>query len=102
MEKKLCCGAPVVGVDERLALTIVREKLKSIKQVGADMIATVCQFCHLHYDVNQLRITEEFAEEYQIPVLHYTQLLGLAQGLTPEELGLYENRVPVDQILSEL
>jgi len=102
MEEKLCCGAPVMGVDEKLSLKIVREKLKSIKRVEADAIVTVCPFCHLHFDLNQLTIQEEYAEEYQIPVLHYTQLLGLAQGFAPDDLGLYENRVPVDEILSAL
>ena len=99
MEEKLCCGAPVMGVDEKLALKIVREKLKSIKKVSADVVTTVCQFCHLHYDINQFRIEEEFSEKYQIPILHYTQLLGLAQGFSPDELGLYENRVPVNNFL---
>ncbi len=102
MEEKLCCGAPVMGVDEKLSLKIVREKLKSIKGVEADAIVTVCPFCHLHFDLNQLTIEEEYSEKYQIPVLHYTQLLGLAQGFTPDDLGLYENRVPVDDILSIL
>jgi len=102
VEKRLCCGAPVLGVDEKLALSIAREKLKSIQKAGADAIVTVCPLCHVHFDLNQLSMLEKFSEEYNIPVLHYTQLLGLAQGLTLEELGLYENRVPVDKILSNL
>ena len=101
-EKKMCCGAPVMGVDEKLSLTIAREKLKSVKKAGADVMVTVCSYCHVHFDLNQLSIQEKFSEEYNIPVLHFTQLLGLAQGYTPEELGLYENRVPVDKILEIL
>ncbi len=100
IEKKLCCGAPVVGVDQKLALRVVREKLRSVKKVDADAVITVCQFCHLHFDINQLRIEEDFSEKYQIPILHYTQLLGLAQGFSPDELGLYENRVAIDRILN--
>lgn len=102
MEKRLCCGAPIMGVDEKLSLEVARHKLKSIQKVGADAIVTVCPFCHTHFDLNQVRIEEDYSEKYQIPVLHYTQLLGLAQGFTPDELGLYENRVPVDNILSVL
>lgn len=102
MEKRLCCGAPIMGVDEKLSLRIAREKLKSVQKAGADAIVTVCQFCHLHLDLNQLTIQDEFSEEYNIPVLHYTQLLGLAQGLDPEALGVYENRVPADKILTLL
>ena len=102
IDKKLCCGAPVMGADDELSLKIAREKLKSIRSAGADLMVTICSFCHTQFDLNQVRIEEEYSEEYQIPVLHYTQLLGLAQGLTPDDLGLYENRVPVDDILSML
>lgn len=102
VEKRLCCGAPIVGVDENLSFKIAREKLKSIQRVGANAMITICPFCHVHFDLNQLAIQDEYSEEYNIPVLHYTQLLGLAQGFTPDELGLYENRVPVDAILDIL
>lgn len=102
MEKRLCCGAPIMGADDNLSLQIVREKLKGIQKVEADLIVTVCPFCHTHFDLNQPRVEETFSEKYQIPVLHYTQLLGLAQGFTADELGIYENRVPADNILSLL
>jgi len=101
-EEKLCCGAPVIGVDERLSLKILREKLASIQRIKADAIITICPFCHIHFDLNQPSIEEAFSETYEIPTLHYTQLLGLAQGILPDELGLYENRIPVDHILEKL
>ena len=75
-------------------------KLKSIKESGADLIVTLCPFCHTQYDLNQSIIEEEYSEEYNIPVLHYTQLLGLAQGISFDDLGLYENRVPADEVLA--
>ena len=102
LEKNTCCGAPVMGVDEKLAIRIVREKLKSMGESSADIIVTVCPFCHIHYDLFRGRIEEQYSESYEIPVFHYTQLLGLAQGFDPDELGLYENRVPVDDILEKL
>ncbi len=102
MEEKLCCGAPVLGVDEKLSLQILRKKLASIQKVKADAIITICPFCHIHLDLNQLSIEETFSEIYEIPVLHYTQLLGLAQGFSPEELGSYENRIPVDDLLEKI
>ena len=102
MEEKLCCGGPVSGVDEMLSLKILREKLLSIEKVKADAIITVCPFCHIHFDLNQLTIEEAFSEIYEIPVLHYTQLLGLAQGFSPDEIGAYENRTPVDDLLEKI
>jgi len=100
--KNACCGAPIVGVDEKLSLKIARDKLIHIKKADAEAVVTICPFCHLQLDLNQLAVEEEFSETYQIPVLHYTQLLGLALGFAPDELGLSENRVPIDHVLSIL
>lgn len=102
LDKRQCCGAPVMGVDAKMSLDIARTKLQNIKQSGADAIVTICPFCHTQFDLNQSRIKEEYGEDFNIPVLHFTQLLGLAQGFKPEELGLMENRVMVDGILSKL
>lgn len=102
VDEKLCCGAPVMAIDEKLSLKVAREKLRNIKKAGAEAIITICPFCHLQFDLNQPSIEEQYSEEYHIPILHYTQLLGLAQGFTPDEVGLYENRVPADKILSVL
>jgi len=102
LEKNTCCGAPTMGVDENLAIRVVRENLKSIEESGSDLIVTVCPFCHLHYDLYRGRIEEQYSEKYEMPVLHYTQLLGLAQGFDPDELGVYENRVAVDDVLEKI
>jgi len=100
-EKKLCCGAPLMGVDEKISLKILREKMRSIQRVKVDAIVTICPFCHTHFDLNQMRMEKdsEIPDQRSLPVLHYTQILGLAQGCEPDELGLYENRVPVDDLL---
>ncbi len=101
-EKKLCCGAPIMGVSEELSLDILREKLGSIQDRGVGAIVTLCPFCHTHFDLNQARMEEKYGETYGMPVLHLTQLLGLAQGYQPGELGLHENRVSVDDLLELL
>jgi heterodisulfide reductase subunit B2 len=98
-EKKLCCGSSAMNVDEKLAIKITKAKLDSIKKSGADAIVTVCPACHVHYDLTARAILKEATG---IPVLHYSQLLGLAQGWSPQELGLFENRVPVDDLLEIL
>lgn len=102
LDRKVCCGGPISGVDEKTSFQILREKLGNIRRDGATAITTICPFCHIQFDLNQLTVEEVYSEVYQIPVLHYTQLLGLAQGFSPDELGLYENRIPVDGILEKL
>jgi len=102
MDETECCGAPIVGVNDQIPLHLAREKLGHIKEVGAQMLITVCPFCHMMFDTNQLRIERLFNETYGIPVLHYSQLLGLAMGFTPEELALKELRVDASKLVGAL
>jgi heterodisulfide reductase subunit B len=102
MDETECCGAPSVGVNDKIALQLARDKLSNVKAVGAQALITVCPFCHIMYDTNEVRIEKMFSEVYGIPVLHYPQLLGLAMGLTPEELALGDLRVNASKILSDI
>lgn len=101
MDETECCGAPSVGVNDKIALQLAREKLNNIKKVGAQALITICAFCHIMYDTNELRIEKMFNETYGIPILHYPQLLGLALGIEPEELAFSELRVNASKILEQ-
>lgn len=97
-----CCGAPSVGVSDKVALQLAHDKLNHIKMVDAQALITVCPSCHVMYDTNELRIEKIFNESYGIPILHYPQLLGLALGFKPEELALNELRVNASKLLERL
>jgi len=88
-----CCANPIIGVNEEIPFQVAREKLNNVKAVEAQALITVCPFCHTMFEANQSRIERAFNEKYNIPVLHYTQLLGLAMGFTQEEMGINELRV---------
>src|SRR4030043_2043371 len=94
-----CCGAPSVGVSDKVALALARDKLSHVKMVDAQALITICPFCHIMFDTNELRIERMFKEAYGIPILHYPQLLGLALGMTPEELAFNELRVDASKII---
>jgi heterodisulfide reductase subunit B len=102
MDETECCGAPSVGVNDKIALQLARDKLNHIKNVEAQALITICPFCHIMYDTNELRIEKMFNEVYGIPVLHYTQLLGLALGMSPEELGFSDLRVDCSKLLGQV
>ena len=102
MDEAECCGAPSAGINDRIPLELTRDKLNHVKEVGAQALITACPFCHMMYDTNQMRIERTFNESYGIPTLHYTQLLGLAIGLNPEELALNELRVDPSKILTQI
>jgi heterodisulfide reductase subunit B len=102
LDETECCGAPSVGVNDKVALQLARDKLSHIKVVGAEAMITICPFCHIMYDTNELRIEKMFNETYGIPIMHYPQLLGLAMGMTPEELALNDLRVDVSRVLKKI
>lgn len=97
-----CCGAPSVGVSDKVALQLARDKFNHVKEAGAQALITVCAFCHIMFDTNEVRIERTFNEAYGIPVLHYPQLLGLAMGMTPEELAFNELRVDTSKLLKQV
>lgn len=102
MDETECCGAPSVGVSDKVALQLARDKLNHIKKVEAQALITICPFCHIMYDTNELRIEKMFNEVYGIPILHYPQLLGLAMDIPPEQLAFNELRVDVSKIIKEV
>lgn len=102
MDETECCGAPSVGVSDKVALSLARDKLTHVKQVEAQALITICPFCHIMYDTNELRIEKQFNETYGIPILHYPQLLGIAMGIAPEELAFNELRVNPSNLIKEL
>ncbi|MFQ5837083.1 MAG: CoB--CoM heterodisulfide reductase iron-sulfur subunit B family protein [Candidatus Bathyarchaeia archaeon] len=95
-----CCGAPIIGVNDKIPLYLAGEKLRNLKAVGAQALITVCPTCHMMFDLHQSRIERVLSETFRIPVLHYTQLLGLAMGFSPDELALEQLRVDASKILN--
>jgi heterodisulfide reductase subunit B len=101
-EMNRCCGGAVLAIDDQMALAIARKKLDLIKDAGADAICLICPFCSVMFDDNQRGIEMRFEREYNLPVLYYPQLLGLAMGFGAKELGLKMNRVKTAPLLKKL
>jgi len=103
-DKMLCCGAGggvrTAALD--VSLDMAREKLQNIKDASADLIVTPCGFCVFQLDRGQIEIKDKWGVFFNIPVLHYVQFLGLALGLPPEKLGVYNNAVPTDSIIKKI
>lgn len=97
-----CCGGLLLGIDENVAFTLACKKLDYVKAADADAICLMCPLCSIMYDRNQRVIERRLNKKFNIPVLFYPQLLGLALGFSPEELGLNLNRVKVSSLLAKL
>ena len=102
--KMLCCGAGggVRGYDIVHSLDITNEKMINLMEVGVDALTEVCPFCQLQYDRGQIEIEEKFGIKYGLPVLHYCELLGLAQGMSPQELALDLHAVSCEPFLEKV
>jgi heterodisulfide reductase subunit B len=103
-DKQMCCGAGggVRSSNPAVATDMVREKLNNIKSANVDCIVDCCPFCHMQLEGGQLDIKKQFGEDFNIPVFYFTQLLGLAMGLSKEELGLSKNAISPNQLLQRL
>ncbi len=101
-EAKLsCCGGLLSRVDdEETGQSMARMKLRAVQAAGGDAICLACPSCMMQYDATQLLLQRK-GEEVHVPVLYYTELLGLALGLTPEELALSSHRVSVEPFLEK-
>ncbi len=97
--KLWCCGAPILAFDRDLSCKLGGKKLKSAKTSGADCMVTLCPYCQMQFDYYQSIVEKKLDERFALPVVLFTQLLGLCMGLSPEEVGLNMNRVSADTIL---
>jgi len=102
LHKMRCCGGLLRGISDDLARKLARDKLFNVSQAQVDCIVTVCPFCFLQLDLGQLEVSRRFNEPYKIPILHYPELLGLALGMTPDELGLHTHRIPTEPMLNKI
>lgn len=100
--KGKCCGNVLRGINEGLSLQLARRKVADLKDSGADCMITICPACHVQYDLGQLEMKSKLKEEFNIPVLHYPQLLGLAMGIPASELGLDLLKVKPKALLEKI
>ena len=89
--KTACCGGAHTLSDSDTSTKLVLNILKAAELAGADVIATECPTCHSGLEMHQIRAETVFGERTGVKILYFTQLLGLALGLTPRKVGVQEN-----------
>jgi heterodisulfide reductase subunit B len=97
-----CCGGGVLAVREGTALAMARTKLDAVMAAGAHALVSICPFCSVMYEGNQKQIEKISATAYNLPVLYLPQVLGLAFGLDPAEIGTKQNRIKPKDVLAVL
>jgi heterodisulfide reductase subunit B2 len=100
--KTKCCGGPILITNEDLALALAKDVLMMAKESGADCMVVTCPMCHLQLDAKQKAVESKFNINIDLPIIYFTQLMGLAMGFRPNELGLLKHLVPTDTLIAKI
>jgi succinate dehydrogenase / fumarate reductase cytochrome b subunit len=94
-----CCGFPIITMNEEASLKQAGTHLGDAKDADADCLVTPCPLCHLNLDLQQPLAERVVGRDLDMPVLHLPQLVGLALGLEPKELGLNRHVVKPTSVI---
>lgn len=86
--KTECCGVSMTLTRSDMVLKLSNDILREAKEAGANAITVSCPLCQANLDGRQRQIEETYNTRYGIPILYITQLMGLAFGAYPKELGI--------------
>jgi heterodisulfide reductase subunit B len=100
--KVRCCGGMLMTTFEDTALKLNKELLQCAIDNGAEAIVTTCPLCHFNLEGYQDRINKVYGTSFNIPILYFTQLLGIAFGLAPQKLGLDSSFIALGDKISTL
>jgi heterodisulfide reductase subunit B len=100
--KVRCCGGMLMTTFEETALKLNRELLHCAQANGAEAIVTTCPLCHFNLEAYQGKINRTFGTRFEMPILYFTQLLGIAFGLPAGSLGLDSSFIPLGGKITSL
>ncbi|MFX1447286.1 MAG: CoB--CoM heterodisulfide reductase iron-sulfur subunit B family protein [Promethearchaeota archaeon] len=97
--KMECCGNPLDKSDKEISLKMIDNKFKSIQDSGANCVTLVCPACFQQFDFNQRELSKDKELDYNFPIFYLSELVALAFGFKPEELGMNFHRVRSSTLL---
>lgn len=100
--KTHCCGGHMTQISEETAFELIRRIVHNADEYAADVIVTLCPMCQLNLDAYQPMVNRAFRTQYNLPILYFTQMMGLAFGHSPEELGFGTEIVSATNALKKI
>ncbi len=94
----LCCGRACMT--DSIPEQMVDGILETIKSHNADCMGLICPTCFDEFDVGQIILGRKLKKKFDVPIIYYFQLLGLAQGLSPKEVGLHMHKIKFSRLLN--
>ncbi len=100
--KTKCCAGTFITTQADVAARMIGILLKAAKDKNADAIVVCCPLCQFNLDNFQKEAGEYWHTEFNIPILYFTQVVGLALGIAPHDLDLDKHRVSADNMLKKI
>jgi succinate dehydrogenase / fumarate reductase cytochrome b subunit len=97
-----CCGFPVITMSRTTSLRQAGRHMADAIDAGADCVVTPCPLCHLNLDLQQPDAAKFVERDLGMPVLHFPQLVGLALGFEPKELGMNKHVVGTKDVQEKI
>ncbi|HET8607337.1 MAG TPA: CoB--CoM heterodisulfide reductase iron-sulfur subunit B family protein [Gaiellaceae bacterium] len=97
-----CCGFPIIQAREETALGELIQPIEQAMEAGADAMVTPCPLCHLSLDAWQQKLEKATGRKFGLPIMHLSQLIGVAAGLEESELRFRRHIVPVQPVVERL
>ena len=100
--KTRCCGFPILTINETNSVKMVAKHTSDVKTLGADAMVTPCPLCHLNLDGYQPKASSMTQSRIDLPILHMPQVIGLAMGISPKDLGLQKHIMNPKPLITKL
>jgi heterodisulfide reductase subunit B len=100
--KTECCGASLSLTRTDIVLKLCRDIYQAAVDHGAECLVVACPLCQSNLDMRQAQVNKRYGTDYHLPVLYFTQLIGLALGLDEKELGLGMGLVSARALLARI
>jgi heterodisulfide reductase subunit B len=94
-----CCGAAFAVPKRGEVLQLTSKVLAMALDAGANCIVVACPLCQQNLDMRQGQINASMGTSFNLPVIYFSQIMGLAYGYSPKELGLDKNIVSADELI---
>jgi heterodisulfide reductase subunit B len=86
--KTECCGAGMTMANEDAVLDLAHKILNNAAEHGANCVVVACPMCHVNLDMKQAAVERRYGKKLGMVVYYLSDLVGLALGLSPEQLGI--------------
>jgi heterodisulfide reductase subunit B len=100
--KAHCCGGHMTQISAEVAYELIYRLIKNACDYQADVLVTLCPMCQLNLDAYQGQMNKHFGTNFHLPILYFTQMMGLAFGMPARSLGLGSEIVSAEPALAKI